>query len=59
MGLAILNRLSVNAPAEKPEHTLNEARTDVNPPPVLGMDGRTADGAMPYELLKKQLDFLR
>ena len=27
--------------------------------PVIGMDGRTKDGAMPYELLKKQLDFLR
>ena len=56
MGLAILNRLSVNAPAEKPEHTLDGA---VTPPPVLGMDGKTADGSMPYELLKKQLDFLR
>ena len=27
--------------------------------PVIGMDGRTEDGAMPYELLMKQLDFLR
>lgn len=27
--------------------------------PVIGMDGKTKDGAMPYELLKKQLDFLR
>ena len=27
--------------------------------PVIGMDGKTRDGAMPYELLKKQLDLLR
>jgi len=27
--------------------------------PVIGMDGKTGDGAMPYEILKKQLDFLR
>ena len=60
MGLAILNRLTVNASAKKPpEHTLDEAQTNTTPPPVLGMDGKTADGAMPYELLKKQLDFLR
>ena len=27
--------------------------------PVIGMDGKTPDGAMPYEILKKQLDFLK
>lgn len=27
--------------------------------PVIGMDGRTADGSMPYEILKRQLGFLR
>ena len=27
--------------------------------PVIGMDGKTADGAMPYEILKQQLAFLR
>ncbi|MBQ7479535.1 MAG: Clp protease ClpP [Selenomonadaceae bacterium] len=27
--------------------------------PMIGMDGRTPDGAMPYELLRRQLDFLR
>ncbi len=60
MGMTILNRLNVNAPAKKPpEHTLDETQTNANPPPVLGMDGKTADGSMPYELLKKQLDFLR
>lgn len=42
--------------------------TDAEPPgaegkepemPIIGMDGRTKEGAMPYDLLKKQLDFLR
>ena len=27
--------------------------------PVIGMDGKTADGSMPYEILKQQLGFLR
>ena len=27
--------------------------------PVIGMDGKTEDGAMPFEILKKQLDFLK
>ena len=27
--------------------------------PVIGMDGKTADGSMPYEILKQQLAFLR
>ena len=27
--------------------------------PVIGMDGKTPDGAMPYELLRKQLEFLK
>lgn len=27
--------------------------------PVIGMDGKTAEGAMPYEILKQQLAFLR
>ena len=27
--------------------------------PVIGMDGKTENGAMPYEILRKQLDFLK
>ena len=27
--------------------------------PVIGMDGKTKDGAMPYEILAKQLELLR
>ena len=42
------------APDTKPDHS------DMEPEkPVIGMDGKTKDGAMPYELLRKQLDFLR
>ena len=32
---------------------------EANPVPAIGLDGKTADGAMPYVLLRKQLDFLR
>ena len=44
MDRAILNRLGVK---EKP------------PDPVIGLDGKTEDGAVPYEILKNQLEFLR
>ena len=48
MDMAILNRLGVTDKApEQPSA------------PVIGMDGRTAEGAMPFEILKNQLDFLR
>jgi hypothetical protein len=26
---------------------------------VIGMNGKTKDGAMPYEILRNQLDFLK
>ena len=53
MGLAILNRLRTCSPAaEKPP--------DTQPPaPTIGMDGTTEDGAMPYQILMKQLEFLK
>ena len=66
MGQAILNRLippekadepvagtgelSVEGPAEEPSEG-NEVR--------IGMDGRTPDGAMPYEILKDKLEWLQ
>ena len=66
MGQAILNRLippekadeavggsgkqSIEGTAEEPSKG-NEMR--------IGMDGRTPDGAMPYEILKDKLDWLR
>ena len=48
MDQAILNRLGIN---EQPEPEVEE--------PVIGMDGTTEDGAVPYQILMKQLDFLK
>ena len=48
MNLAILNRLGIN---EQPEPEEKD--------PVIGMDGTTEDGAVPYQILMKQLDFLK
>jgi hypothetical protein len=50
MDLAILNRLGVSDAAEPKVE---------EPSPIIGMDGKTKDGAMPYEILRNQLDFLR
>ena len=48
------------APATEPEQHDPVPVADATPKvPVIGMDGKTEDGAMPYELLRKQLDFLR
>ena len=48
MDMAILDRLGVTNDTEEPPSA-----------PVIGMDGKTAEGAMPFEILKNQLDFLR
>lgn len=59
MGLTILNRLGVrekkppvDTPTEPPEPKNGAV-------PVIGMDGTTADGRVPYPILKKQLECLR
>ena len=49
MDQAILNRLGVTDTVQP------KAREE----PAIGMDGKTKDGAMPYEILKNQLDFLK
>jgi ATP-dependent Clp protease protease subunit len=49
MDQAILNRLGVSGAVQP------RAREE----PMIGMDGKTEDGAMPYELLRKQLEFLK
>ena len=50
MNAAILNRLNVKV----------EDKKEVEPAkPEIGMDGKTKDGAMPYEILRNQLDFLK
>ena len=48
MDQAILNRLGINEQSEPEEKE-----------PVIGMDGTTEDGAVPYQILMKQLDFLK
>ena len=45
-------------PQEAAQPTVEE-HTDKPATPMIGMDGKTEDGAMPYELLKRQLDFLK
>ncbi len=51
MDMAILNRLGISDKAEKPPDELVA--------PVIGIDGKTADGAVPYQILINQLDFLK
>lgn len=48
MDMAILDRLGVTKDTEEPPSA-----------PVIGMDGKTEDGAVPYQILRNQLDFLR
>lgn len=47
MTMAIMNKLGIKDIPAEPEK------------PVIGMDGRTEDGSMPYEILAKQLELLR
>ena len=50
-----------------PDKRLQPKKNQEDPPamepmterPVIGLDGKTKDGAMPYGILKKQLDFLK
>lgn len=48
MGLSILNRLGVSDISKEPPST-----------PTIGLDGKTEDGAVPYQILMNQLDFLK
>ncbi|MCD8330220.1 MAG: Clp protease ClpP [Lachnospiraceae bacterium] len=59
MDRMIMNRLGVTEevqpkPAEPPKE---EPPADTQP--VIGMDGTTEDGSVPYPILEKQLEFLR
>jgi hypothetical protein len=63
MGLTILNRLGVieTKPDQKagqrpPVDTPGEPSVE---PPIIGMDGTTEDGSVPYLILQKQLECLR
>ncbi len=51
MDLAILNKLGIETEKPMPGPVTKE--------PVIGMDGTTEDGAVPYQILMKQLDFLK
>ena len=73
MGQTILGKITASAApegteplddgkAEDAQKPSEEGLTDTAPTvtiPVIGMDGKTAEGAMPYEILKQQLAFLR
>ena len=48
MDMAILDRLGITNDAEEQPSA-----------PVIGMDGKTEDGAIPYQILRDKLDFLR
>ena len=70
MGETILNRLGItdeahepeaDAPAEEPPETgvTDPPVEEKDKPPVIGMDGKTEDGSMPYEILKDRLEWMR
>ena len=72
MGQTILNRLGVYDKAADPEAAAPpqepaEAGLREDPPveddkpkaPVIGMDGKTEDGSVPYEILKDKLEWMR
>nr|DAI94264.1 MAG TPA: Putative ATP dependent Clp protease [Caudoviricetes sp.] len=73
MGQTILGKITASAAhegtepsddgkAEDAQKPSEEGLTDTAPTvtvPVIGMDGRTKDGSVPYEILKQQLAFLR
>ncbi len=72
MGQTIMGKISASAEAENTDETPDgeadtpePAEEGVKDPavtdtaPVIGLDGKTADGSMPYEILKRQLAFMR
>ena len=74
MGQTILGKITASADLEGTEPPDDSKADDAQKPseegltaptvtvpeiPVIGMDGKTADGSMPYEILKQQLAFLR
>ena len=71
MGQTILNRLGVSDEAAVPETdapaqesaeagvTADSPVAEEPKPPVIGMDGRTEDGSVPYEILKDRLEWMR
>lgn len=49
-----------DAPAEEEAPARDNDPSDIEPEmPVIGLDGKTKDGAMPYEILKDKLEWLK
>ena len=42
-----------------PIRFLETSWSSSNEDPVIGMDGKTEDGAVPYQILRNQLEFLK
>ena len=67
MGQTILGKIDAysknpdeNDSADNTQKSAEKGMTVTMPDmPVIGMDGKTADGSMPYEILRKQLAFMR
>lgn len=73
MGQTILGKITASAESKSEDNTSDDkndtpksAEKGLTAPvvtipdmPVIGMDGKTKDGAMPYEILKQQLAFLK
>ena len=52
-----------NEPKDTPAEPDEEAAPAESPPPknqiVIGLDGKTPDGAMPYQILRDKLEWLK
>jgi len=61
MGETILNRLGAQMPPEPepPGPDTPTEKDDKPETPVIGLDGKTPDGGMPYEILKDKLEWLK
>ena len=68
MGQTIMGKITASAKAEVVQQTDDSKKSDTPKPSeevvkntaqVIGMDGKTADGSMPYEILKQQLAFMK
>lgn len=67
MGQTILGKITASAETADTDDTPDDKTETAKPAeegltvnmPVIGLDGKTADGSMPYEILKQQLAFLK
>lgn len=59
MDRMIMNRLGFTDEAQPKSEEPPKEGPPTDTAPVIGMDGRTEDGSVPYPILEKQLEFLR